>query len=527
MSNKILHVFVIVATVVLVGLLVTAGWLTWQDDQVKFQDVTIELGAETVTLSQFTTEFADPAKCRFVSDVSQVDLSKAGSYDLVLSDGRREQTVKFTIQDTTAPKVAFDDRVEFITGHMPEAKDFVLSVEDFAETKIYFLQEPVVNGLSDIAVTVVVEDASGNKTTGSATMVYAWLKESVTLEYGQTLKPHDLLFSADLSEELVDQSKLDEINAAKPGTYTLTSTYEGKTQTCSVTVQDTTAPTLTLKEVVTAPGSKKNLDAFLESVTDASEGTRVSFDTAPDFDTLGHFTVTVVAEDPYGNTAREETLLVVSNDLEAPVLSGADKALSITKTDKVDLMAGVSAMDAVDGVCEVKVDASAFDQSLGGTQYVIYTAMDKSHNVTTVKRTVNIAHDEADTTRLVNEIANTLSDDLVEMCMYVNKKIRYTHNWGGDDPVWYGFTNRNGNCYVQAVCLKALYEAKGYECQLAWVTNKTHYWVIVKTPEGKWRHIDATPGDMHLSMGLMTDKQRQITLSGGRTWDKSQWPACD
>lgn len=527
MKLKVFRILGIVLTALLVLALIAAGYFSWHHDQIKFHDLTVELGTESVTLDQFTTEFADLSKVSFVSDLSQVDLSKTGAYDLTLRHGNQQQTIRLTIQDTTAPKVIFDERLEVTTAHQLKPEDFVVDVQDFSPTEVFFLQEPVMNGYDDVNVTVVVRDSAGNQTQQNCTLVYAWLKDSITLEYGNTLTVQDVLFSPELSQELVDQQKLDEINASKPGTYTISSVSGEKTQTCTITVQDTTAPTMKLKEVVTAPGAKKNMDAFLESVTDASEGTKVRFVTEPDFSTLGHYTVTIEAEDAYGNKSTADTLLVVTNDLTGPLISGAETAISIKKGDSLDLLAGVTATDKVDGACEVTVDTSQFDMTLGGTQYVYYKAMDKSHNVTTVKRTINIAHDAEDTKRMVKQIADTLSDDLVEMCMYVNKKVRYTHNWGGDDPVWYGFTYRNGNCYVQAVCLQALYEAKGIECQLAWVTNKTHYWVIVKTPEGKWRHIDATPGDMHLSMGLMTDKQRQMTLSGGRTWDKTKWPACD
>lgn len=527
MKPKFLRIFVIIASVVLVLLLAAAGWMTWLDDQIKFQDVTIELGAETVTIDQFTTEYADLSKVHFVSDVSVVDLSKVGSYDLTLRHGNRQETVKLTIQDTTAPQVTFHERLEVGYGQSWTADDFLQDVQDFSPTEAFFLQEPVVDGFNDVNVTVVVKDTSGNMTQGNCTLVYAWLKSTVTLEYGKTLAVQDVLFDPALEGIQVDQSQLDAVNAGKPGTYSVTATAQGKTHTCTVTVQDTTPPEIKLKEVVVGPGTKKNLDAFLESVTDTSQGTKVRYITEPDFDTLGHHTITIEAEDPYGNTARADTLLIVTNDLTPPVIKGADTTLSAEKGSTPDFMAGISASDAVDGACEVTVDTSELDMSLGGTQYVTYYAMDKSHNVASVKRAVSIPRDEEDTKRMVKEIADTLSDDLVELCMYVNKKVRYAHNWGGDDPVYYGFTKRNGNCYVQAKCLMALYEAKGIECQLAWVTNKTHYWVIVKVDEDTWRHIDPTPGDMHLSMGLMTDKQRQITLSGGRTWDKSQWPACN
>ena len=107
--------------------------------------------------------------------------------------------------------------------------------------------------------------------------------------------------------------------------------------------------------------------------------------------------------------------------------------------------------------------------------------------------------------------------------------------WGGEDPIWYGFTQFTGNCYVHAVCLEALLEYYGYTYQEIWVTHiddgrPPHYWVIVDMG-GYWRHVDATPGVAHSKYSLMTDEQRYETLYrsdyGQRDWDRSLWPACE
>ena len=91
--------------------------------------------------------------------------------------------------------------------------------------------------------------------------------------------------------------------------------------------------------------------------------------------------------------------------------------------------------------------------------------------------------------------------------------------------MWFGFTNKKGNCYVHALCLQVLLEAKGYETNLIWVTDKSHYWLQVKLDVG-WRHIDATPGVRHTKYSLMDDEQRYECLQG-RDWDRSQWPPCE
>ena len=87
------------------------------------------------------------------------------------------------------------------------------------------------------------------------------------------------------------------------------------------------------------------------------------------------------------------------------------------------------------------------------------------------------------------------------------------------------FTNRKGNCYVHALCLQRLMTEHGYRTKLIWVTDKSHYWNLIKL-NGTWKHIDATPGVRHTKYSLMNDAQRLETLQG-REWDTSKWPACE
>ena len=51
--------------------------------------------------------------------------------------------------------------------------------------------------------------------------------------------------------------------------------------------------------------------------------------------------------------------------------------------------------------------------------------------------------------------------------------------------------------------------------------------------DGRWWHIDATPGPVHSKYSLMNDAQRYETLVRDidgeevqRDWDRSKWPAC-
>ncbi|MCD7747387.1 MAG: DUF5011 domain-containing protein [Firmicutes bacterium] len=682
-----------IATIIVLAVLLVAGgaafggYELWLYCQPKFHDLTVELGTDSVSIADFMTEYAKSEKSAFVTDVSNIDLNNVGDTELTLAHGSREETVTLSVVDTTAPTVEFIDELTKYIDYTPDASDFVLSVEDFSATEISFMEEPGdAADYADMTLTVLVTDACGNVTSHECTLHYGWMVESLVVELGETITKADVLLDPDVGNELIDDGDIDAVNGGGTGEYTIESTLGGKTEVCTVTIADTTAPELELQEVHIYSNETAVLDDFVVSVSDASgevelrlmtelpigeigtytvtieaedsSGNVTSKDTvfevmaddvapvisglsdisvyehagAPDYlsgvsardnvdgecevtydasgvdlDTVGTYYVIYYAEDVDGNVAEEKRRVIVMKDEEAPVFSGLtdmtkykgtsapDYTSGVTATDNVDgsvsftydassvnmkavgtyyitytatdeagnvatatrklvitdddeapvlsgtfsditlekhssapdYLSGISATDNIDGKVTVTVDDSAVDYDTAGTYYVTYTASDTAGNTATKKRKVTINHDQEDTDALVASIAESLSDDPLEIKEYV-MTIKYSYDWydgDGEDTVWLGFTTKKGNCYVHALCLKAIFDYKGIENQLIWVTDETHYWLIVKV-DGNWYHIDATPAGRHQTYpGLMNDTQREATLSG-RTWDKTAWPAC-
>ena len=529
-SKKKLLLILIPAVLVIAGAVAAivsiSNYNAWLDQQPKFHDLTVELGAETVTLDQFTTEFADKNKVSFACDVSVIDLNNCGEYPLTLSHNGKTEDVTLTVQDTIAPKVTFHTQITADTAYIPKAEDFVTDIQDADETTVRFELGPVIKpGYADLNLTVLVSDGSGNTTKEDCSVVYTWLKETATLEYGQPLTLKDVLDDPNRDGALVDPAALETISASLPGTYTLTSTTEAKSQTCTVTVQDTLPPVLQLQTVRLKPGKRAETKDFVVSCTDPSGIKEVRMVTQPDFDTISHQKLTFEAEDLLGHITKAEALLIITEDFTAPTISGAGKKLTLEKNTNPNFLEGVTATDKIDGACAVTVDTGDLDLTSAGTYEITYTAMDKSQNKKTVTREVQVLRNEEDTKLLVKNLAAKLSDDPEKLRNYVRRNIYYNHNGGGDDPVYHGFTKRGGNCYVHAMCLKALFDEKGIENQLIWTTKKSHYWLLVKI-DGAWKHIDPTPGRLHSKYSLMSDKQRLSTLNG-RKWDFKAWPACE
>ncbi len=316
---------------------------------------------------------------------------------------------------------------------------------------------------------------------------------------------------------------IDTIDLNTVGNYQIALSYDGDKEFVTLTVEDTTPPELEVKDIEIFLGDEiPNKDEFIVNTYDASGTVKTSI--LKEIRKENNIEYTIVAEDKYGNKTEKIATLIQKEDKEGPKFSGLTD-ISVKKNVKIDYLKGVSVIDNKDGVVDFKVDSSEVNNKKAGTYYAIYIASDAAGNVTTAKRKIVIDHTEEDTKELVLSIANTLSDDPEELRDYCRNKVRYGTSYGGDDPVWYAFKNHEGNCYVHALCFKALLDAKGIENQLIWVTNKTHYWNLVKI-DGVWRHMDSTPDRNHRKISIMTDKQRLSTLSG-RTWDTSLWPKAE
>lgn len=518
---------IVSAMLVLVCSLCYLAYTIYMDRLVMFHDLKVELGTQSVGIAEFMTEHANLDKVRWVTDPTKVDLGKAGTTQITLRHGEKEQTVNLTVQDTASPAADILEIRKIPVSEIPEASELVSGIADASRVKVYYENEPVIPvDYRDIQVTVVVEDASGNRSTQVCTLSFLWLRERVVLELGQKLTAEQLLYNPYRDSSLLDQSQLDAVNAAAVGEYTISARLGELENICTVTVQDTTAPRLELQEVHTKPYNRRTLKDYISVVSDASGDVELRFvGTEPDYTTSGSYAVVIEAEDRYGNVTRKETTLWVANDLVPPTIQGLGRSLVMEKHGTLDFLDGVAAFDLKDGRCDVIVDTSGLNPDVAGIYYITYSSRDRAGNLRTTKRKVEVLHDEEDTAAMVRAIADTLPDDPEKIRDYVRSTIGYDHNWGGDDPIWHGFTKRGGNCYVHAMCLQSILELKGYETQMIWTTNKSHYWLLIKLDAG-WRHIDATPSVQHAKISLMTDKQRLSTLNG-RRWEFENWPACE
>ncbi len=496
-----------------------------------FHDLTVELGTESIGIDDFLNENANPDKAGFDTDPSTISLETVGKTRIRLSYGKKIETVTLTVVDTTAPKVKFAKSITRDVDYKPDPNDFIESVEDFSETTASFVSKINPTGeYEDFEVEIVVTDASGNETKGKSVLKYIWIKDEYILELGDKLSVTDLLLSKKANKNLIDQEDIDKINESGVGEYEIKSTFQGKTATCKVIVKDTVAPTLKVHDVYLYEWETCTQEDFIDVDWDVSEVTEVTMTGDIKFGTIGTYPVKFVSKDPSGNETKASVNLVVKEDDVGPQISGLWD-MSVDKYTSPDFMSGVYAYDAKFGECSVTCDSSAFNSDKAGTYYIRYTSQDPMGNTTFVKRTVTVNHDSEDTNELVRQMAAQCGSDLVSIKNFVCNTIAYGPSDGGSDPVWYGFTQKSGDCVVHAYCLLRLLQVKGYSAQIIGFPRSGgvpgHYWCLVMTGSG-WMHIDATPG-IHQTYDLMNDAQRYATLVNNgvqRDWNRSAYPAC-
>lgn len=247
------------------------------------------------------------------------------------------------------------------------------------------------------------------------------------------------------------------------GTYTLTYTYTdtsgnvGATLTRTVTVVDTTAPTITLNS-----GNNLNVE-FGTTFTDPGytaednydETVNVTVTGSVDDQTLGTYTLTYTSTDTFGNeTIVTRTVNVIDTTPALLTLSG-DAAITLeygaTYTE-----AGATFSDLKDGTGTATVSGTVDTNTLG--EYTItYTYTDEAGNTSTVTRTVTVVDTTAPTITLLNglqmniQLTETFTDpgytasDNVDSNLVVNVSGTVDTNTLGEYTITYTTTDSSGN----------------------------------------------------------------------------------
>ena len=273
----------------------------------KFNDVTIELGTETVTIDQFLKENTDASKASFITDIATIDYTKAGSHEIELKYEDVTQKAMLNIVDTVAPVVEFQNVDKYVDYEL-NADDFIKSKTDLAEMTASIVNPPEIDGIGTYDITVEVRDASNNVTSNVCTLNISRVKKEVTLELGDKLTKKDILLNYKEDKDALKQSDIDKINKKGVGEYELVSEIDGATETIKIIIKDTKAPELKLKEVTIYEGEDGlSKGDFISSVKDASDDVTTKLVTKIDYSKIGSQEIVITAEDKYGNKTEKKT----------------------------------------------------------------------------------------------------------------------------------------------------------------------------------------------------------------------------
>ncbi len=488
------------------------------------KETTMEIGTKNIELKDFYKHEFVFAGSKLKTDMKKINFNKVGKHQILIDTLFGEKKVTLNLVDTTPPKVKFQDVVQSL-DYQINPEDFIVSKEDLSKMTVELKEKIEIKDYKDYKVTILVKDQYNNITEKECNLKISLIKPTLQVELGNPLTKQDLLYEPEKYGDLIKQEEIDHINNSGVGDYEIKIRYGNNEFTSKIKVQDTKGPDLELQDVTIYDDQTVNgKEAFIKSVHDASSEVTTTLKTEIDYTKIGTQTITIEAIDKYNNVTTKTANLTIRKDTEAPNLYGLN-ALTVNKYTNVDLYKGVSAWDEHDGNVSVQIQTNGFTTSKYGTYYVTYTATDKVGNTVSKKRKIIVNHDQEDTNQKIREVASTLSGNYEEIRRWVHNNIRYNSNYGNPDPIWYGLTNKAGNCVVHAEIYKALLEQKGYEVMLIWTTDKSHYWNLVKI-NGVWRHSDSTPTDRHNMISAATDAERLAHLQG-RDWDHSKWPKAE
>lgn len=240
-----------------------------------------------------------------------------------------------------------------------------------------------------------------------------------------------LIFKDDISPENLEFANGYVTEFMEVGDHNLFLRGEYSTVTVKITVEDTVAPVISLKDIDYPVDNVPTADKLVEECTDESK-VRFSFSSTPDSSKTGKTSVTVIATDAGGNTASGKAYINFVHDTEPPKIYGAYD-MTVTKNSKPRYMENVYAEDGLAGRVAVSVDSSAVNTHEYGAYELIYYATDLSGNKATVTVTVTVS----DVTERYLDVKNIMQyPALPNGCEVTSLAIVLNYLGYEVDPVW-------------------------------------------------------------------------------------------
>ena len=366
------------------------------------------------------------------------------------------------------------------------------------------------------------------------------LRKEIVIEAGSEIKIED--FFNDCPDDARFVCDISDINTNEPAIYKLTVFY-GETfeKDVILKIEDHTGPRgIALPKSIYTTWKVPAPESCVGYLYDLSGIAKIEYQNGtPSFSEGGEYKVPVAVTDTYGNTTVIDVPFTVIDDHTAPVITGVHDIEAGEDLHDLDYFTGIKVKDDYDPEPVLKVNDSLVNYRLPGTYEVIYMAVDKAGNLSSVKAKITIA--VPDTTE-ENEFSDLDAEydyytygsgDVYSIAANIMSGLwrgsdvetaRAIFNWVHshiyyqtimyyqtyEAAAYRGFSRHNGDCYVYYACAKMLLDCAGIPnmmVQRSPVTSNGHYWNLVYL-DGGWYHCDATVFRDHPGVYFMcTDEE--------------------
>ena len=431
-------------------------------------------------------------------------LKETGRHDIVLEGIYSAFSVVVEMEDTKPPTAVMHD-FDLLLGEEVGDGDLLTDLTDYSGAEFTRLTDPDFTKTGVQTVKYRLEDPVGNAAEVEANLKIWQIPREIRAERGSGETALIRALFADCGKDGPPNVESVPDLSAEPGEYEILLSGKFSGMTVSLTIEDTTPPTLRTKNASVWIGGTAGAWDFAAQAEDLS-GVTLRLDPVPSADKEGDVPVTLVAADPYGNETRADAVLTVMADHDPPVIYGAED-IKVYLGNTVSFRKNVWAEDARDGAVNVSVDSSAVNLNAAGVYTVTYSASDASGNIG--RKSIRVTVTEFDEA-LVNSLADGVltrigawsgseRDKALAIFNWVSGSIRYStatsylmgQYWRA---AYSGLTGYTGNCYTYYAVSAVLLTRAGIENVMIQrnIPSRPHYWNLVKI-DGNWYHFDTCP----------------------------------
>lgn len=508
------------------------------------KSISIEAGGELPKANDFFTDSTIKG-VEYITDMSEINSSEPGIYDVKIKSGKKTYDVKLEIKDTIAPTAEIAN-VDLYESRIVDPQEFIESIKDVTNVKVAYKTEPDYNKTGTQEVSLVLEDTSGNKSEYQSILRISKVKEIIEVDISEG--------ELDAEAFLKNQSDLDKASIVDTpfpvtlGVFPVKIRIGDVVYDSSVRVVDRIAPVGKAVNRIFWTVDKITAMDFVEEVVDATT-VSARFTKEPDLTQVGDQNIQITLTDQGGNETIIEAVLTLEADTEPPKIYGVQDGTIYLDTP-IAYKKGVYVVDNRDEELGVSVDSSRVNIKKEGSYKVIYSATDASGNTTNKEITLNVIKKPADTIdrAVVEELANgilekiitedmTLEEKALAIYKYINKNVYYLGGRHSDDLIteaYYALMKDPGDCYTYFAASDLMLNMVGIPNirieRLSYEGETNHYWHMINCGDG-WYHFDACIHLPEFFSFMLTDAEAEAysRQKGKNAYyyrhDKEKYPA--